>query len=310
MTEIADSQHALVFAPDIGTAARAARTHWRTIVGSGLAAVFLALLWLWGATPEYEAEMVVGPAVTLADAAGTGTGRSDRTRYLPMMFLGESEADPVPNFTRFVELLTSVEVARDLAGDATVMTGLFPGQWDAAAAAWREPVDPVSRLRRWLRGQFGGPAWRPPGPEDVAQQLHRRVTIDQVAGTAMRRVSVRHADRAFAAMLLGRLVELADATLRAAAAARTEAAVRHLQAMLMTVRQPDHREVLIDLLAQQERARMMVAIELPFAADFVERPWATRDPVWPDPALVLSVAFLAGLTLSAFVVDRRQVRRG
>lgn len=59
----------------------------------------------------------------------------------------------------------------------------------------------------------------------------------------------------------------------------------------------EHRRILIELKNEQERALVMLGVDLPFAADVVEAPSAEQLPDWPDVPLVLTMALAAGLSV-------------
>jgi hypothetical protein len=265
------------------------------VLGGALAALAAAWLWIRLTPPEYRATMVVAPTETLIDdGAAAAHG-------------GPPEPTAGPAFPRFLQLLTSVEVARRLAGQEWVLAALFPDRWDATGGGWRPPAG----FGRWLKSALLGWSTRwPPGPEDLAERLADRLRIETVGGTDMRRLVLRHRDRDTAVALLDDLHRTADAVLREQAANRADAYIAYLDGQLARTTLAEHRSGIAVLLGRQERARMLIAVELPYAAELVEAAAAPMRPSWPDPVLMLPLAALAGAVLGLMAAHARQGWRG
>lgn len=101
----------------------------------------------------------------------------------------------------------------------------------------------------------------------------------------------------------------ADQIIRDDVSRRTQQRVRWLNEMLAEVKHPDHRKALVALLMAQEQARMLVALDEPFAAAIVEPAAASAKPYWPRRGIVFPIAVLAGLFLGYGVYALRFVRR-
>jgi hypothetical protein len=253
------------------------------IAGPAIVAVMLALAWLRATPAEYRAFMVVGPTETLDRAAAAGTAGSS------------AGGDGVADFSRFLALLTSVEMARRLSGADWVLPALFPEAWDAAARRWHPPDGLAARATRAGARLLGRDGWRPPGPEALAERLAERLSVGPVGSSGLRRIGLRHADRETALRLLALLHATADGLVREAAAAGADARIGYLQDRLAEVAQVAHRSALEALLMEQERRRMLIQADLPYAATLLERPAAPPLADWPDPALVLALAAVCGL---------------
>jgi len=265
------------------------------VFGGALAGLVAAWLWVRLTPPEFRATMVVAPTETLVDGAGASAGDAPAS----------SEAGPA--FPRFLQLLTSVEVARRLSELDWALPALFPDRWDAARGTWRQP----GGLGAWLGGVvLGRPARWPPGPEDLAERLGDRLRIDAVGSTQMRRLVLRHRDRDTAIALLVALHRAADAVLREQAANRADAYIAYLDRQLARTTLAEHRSGLATLLGRQERARMLIAVDLPYAAEPVEAATAPLRPGWPNPVLVLPLAVVAGAAVGLMAAHARHGWRG
>ena len=264
------------------------------IAGPAIVALMLAVAWLRATPAEYRAVMVVGPTETLDRAAGGDA--------LP----SSGGASEVTDFARFLALSTSVAASRRLAAEAWVLPALFPEAWDGSAQRWRPPDGIGPRIERAAAWLLGRDTWRRPGPEALAERLQQRLSVGPMGGSDMRRITLRHRDRATALRLLSLVHATADDLVREAAAARADAQIAYLRGRLVSADLVEHRRALETLLLEQERQRMLIQADLPYAAELLERPSAPTRAGWPNPFLVLVLAatcgVFTGLTL-AFAAD-------
>lgn len=289
----------------------AALSGWRVLVAGAFAGVALAISALWAVPPEHTAVMIVGPTARVGSAA--------MGARIPVMAgresaLGAAEPGPgdeaLSDYARYLELFGSGPVAERLAGDPALPRALFPDRWDAAEERWRSPAGALATLKRLLLAAVGRRDWVEPDSERVARALRERLVIDTVRTGPMRRIALRHQDRATALDLLRRIATATDAHLRAEAARRSAAQIAHVKARLSGVTVTEHRRALSDLLSDQERVAMMIEVDLPFAADPIQSPTASALPDWPNPAAVVPLSGLIGLLAGAFALSIRAAWRG
>ena len=264
------------------------------IVGPAIVALTFAVIWLRAAPAEYRAVMLVGPTKTLDRVAGGDTAASS------------ADAGEVTDFDRFLILATASSSARRLAQNDWVLPALFPEAWDGAAGRWHPPAGLWPRIERMATWFLGREGWRPPDPEALAERLRRDLSVGPVGGSGMRRIGLRHRDRGTALQLLLLVHATADDLVREAAAARADAQIAYLRDRLAVADLVEHRQALEALLMEQERQRMLIQADLPYAAELLEHPSAPLRADWPNPFLVLALAaacgVFTGLTL-AFAAD-------
>ncbi|MFP5514295.1 MAG: hypothetical protein ACLGJC_14545 [Alphaproteobacteria bacterium] len=285
------------------------RQGWRWLLAGGLGGIALAVCALWLVTPAYTAAMVIGPTARVGSAAmgarvPTLSGRDSAAMAEP----GAGD-ESLSDFSRYLELFGSGPVAEQLARDPGVPRALFPDRWDAESQRWRLPSGVIPAVKRTLLALVGRQDWVEPDGERVARALHDRLVIDMLRSGPMRRVTLRHADRVTALDLLGRVAAATDAHLRAEAARRSAAQIAHIKDRLGAVTVAEHRQALSDLLLDQERVAMMIGVDLPFAADIIQPPGAAALPDWPNPAVVVPLAGMAGLIAAWFCLSARHALR-
>lgn len=291
----APDRDAAVPGPGLPDLFAALRGRWWLVMIGALAGLLAAIAWIRMTPPEYEAVMVVGPGSSPMDASEASEGLG---RLAALQGLALSEAEQVSDYDRFLHLLTSVALAdRLIASQAglELMRSLFPAAWDPERGTWRPPPGPAAWLTRLVRSGLGRPAWQPPGAEDLAEELARRLSVDRLRGTAMRRLGFHHRDRARAAAFLAALRDGADAIVRESAMRRVDGQIAYLADQRDTVGLLAHTEALEWLLRRQERQRMLLSVDLPYAAAIIEPVTVGRAPAWPDPLLVIPLATAGGL---------------
>ncbi|HEY8964260.1 MAG TPA: hypothetical protein VIN59_07350, partial [Alphaproteobacteria bacterium] len=136
-------------------------------------------------------------------------------------------------------------------------------------------------------------------PASLSEWLSRHVRIRQIGSTQLRRISVALSDRALAMDLLRALHRLSDETIRIDQRIRTDQRISYLREQLALVTNPDHRDALVGLLKEQERTRMMVGIDGDFAAEAIDPPSVSHDPVSPNPFMLFPALAVIGAGVGA-----------
>lgn len=289
---------------------RTFREGWPILLVGTVLGVVASVTALRLVVPQYTAVMVIGPTARVG-AAAMGA-------RLPVLIGRESAAaasEPGPgdeilsDFARYLQLFTSIPVAERMMADPLLLRGLFPDRWDGEVEAWRPAPGPMASAKRMFLALVGRSDWVEPDAERVASALQDRLTVDMVGSGPMRRLRLRHADRAMALRILSAAAQATDAHLRAEASRRSAAQIAHARARLAGITVAEHRQALANLLSEQERIAMMIEVDLPLAADAIEPPAAAQRPDWPNPLRVVPMAALVGLMAGAITVSLRRLWR-
>jgi hypothetical protein len=239
-----------------------------TILFFGLVGAALAVLTIVAVTPRYRAAMIVAPAdgYALGDyASSLSDGEA-----ISIPFWRPREADGVStDFHRFIYTVKGPAVAAILLKDPAVLSGI------AKDAMWTKDA------KEW-------------SAEALADYLSRKIRIEHLGATPLRRISYAHEDAAFAAVFLRKIHLVADQLIRRDRRRQSESRITYLQDTLQKTVNPDHRRGIADLLTQQEHIQMLANLDEPYAAIVVEPPTSTPRPVWPDRALLLAGFSLLG----------------
>lgn len=234
------------------------------------AAVFaiIAFFVLLLSTPLYRGSMIVAPADGYALGDYASSVSDGESMNLPFWRPSDQEGVST-DFYRFIYTIQGTAVAAILLRDQSVLSGIArDGSFSDKAGDWT--------------------------PEELSEYLSRKIKVEHLGTTPLRRISYRHPDAAFAAAFLRKIHLVADQLIRRDRRHQSESRIEYLQSTLQKTANPDHRKGITDLLMQQEHIQMLANLDEPYAAIVVEPPSSSPKPVWPDKALLFGVFILIG----------------
>jgi hypothetical protein len=273
-------------------------------------ALVLLLLWVGGAAAillwprGHVARAQVAPAETTAFAISA---------LLSPQALSQSQIQdtrPGGNFAVYLAALRSPEAARMLTTETPLLQALERTRQDSPLAGLRAALG----LNRALDA------------DDVLAWLERYLSVGQNLGSITWSLELTHADPALALQALVTLHNYAEAKVRADLADQAARRVAALEARLSGESDVFLRNSLYDLLAQQQRAGLVVAADEAVAARLIAVPMVEARPSRPNRPLLLGLWLLvvpvavlmgaAGLLLArralrdAALVTRRPAMQG
>lgn len=247
------------------------RARWRVLCGA-LAGVIAAVVLLSFVPQSYRAVMVVAPAdgYALGDyASARGGSASTYDKIVSLPFWRPMEPEGIStDFYRFVQTARGPAAADILRRDETIRIRL-PDEVMAS-------------------------------PSALSDYMTRRVDIQPVGATPLRRMSYYHPDSDFAAAFLRKAHLVADQMIRRDRRRMAQARIDYLSASLEKTANPDHRRIITGLLMQQEHILMLANLDEPYAAIIVEPASASAKPVWPDKPMTIAGFALIGAMLGYF----------
>jgi hypothetical protein len=218
------------------------------------------------------------------------------------------------DFQLYLDLLTSRNIADELAKDPKLMRTLFGGDWDEATQSWREHPDtrriPVAMKAFWEFLGYPSVAWHAPDGETMLAFLVSNIKVEQDPRKSyMAKIVMNYGDKDFAIQFLTKLHKTADQMLRERAIKRTTDYIEYLSSTLSKVTVAEHRLAIVQALSEQEKAAMVAKSNSPFAAEILEEPWANSYPSFPQTFQTLARwAFIGALLGSALALLFWQVR--
>lgn len=248
----------------------------------------------------YTVEMRVTPAQR-GTSANVGTGLA------ALVNLALPSAESGSDFSLYLDLIKSRNVADELAKDPKIMHTIWAGNWDEASQKWvdRPETRRLQLAEKRVYDFLGYPSvpWREPDGEALLGFINYYVTIEQDPRRPyMARIVMNYADKEFAMQLLRRLHQTADEMLRQRAIKRTTDYIAYLSGTLAKITVAEHRLAIAQALSEQEKAAMAARSGAAFAAEVLEQPWANSYPSSPSVLQTLArwtfIGTLAGCALA------------
>ena len=275
------------------------RARWR-LLGGTLLGILIGGALVLSIRPQYTVHMVVGPISTNGPA-----GMGIPTAQLPDLERENAaggSADTLSDYERYLQLLTSPAVAEKLIEKVpNILPAFFEDRWNAKNKTWylpwrAWPAEILNRVR-------GGAPWHAPTADDLAARLEGMLQMRVLGATPMRELRLRYDDRSFAITVLYAMHAAADHMIREEAARRSAIISAYIEKQLPMAGLEEHRKILSEFLAAQERIRILVAVDLPYAADIVEAPSAGLWPDTPQPWPMIIFGGLIGFMATACVTS-------
>jgi hypothetical protein len=235
-------------------------------------AIAALLLWAAGAATvlamprAHVAQAVVAPAETTSFAVSSLLSPS------PFAPGGLLDTRPTGNFAIYLGAMRSPEAAAMLARET-------------ALPAWIE-----ARRRGGFAALLGT---RPADADDVLAWLERNLSVTQSLASVTWTLELAHGDAALALDMLRRLHGFAESKVRADLAEQAARRVAALERRLTRESDIFLRNSLYELLAQQQRAGLVVAADEAVAARLVSAPMVEARPSLPNRPLLLGLLALA-----------------
>ncbi|HYZ32880.1 MAG TPA: hypothetical protein VE684_11450 [Crenalkalicoccus sp.] len=232
---------------------------------------------------SYLAQAIVAPAET------TSIATSALLAPVPLVGGNLLDTRPTGNFAIYLDALRAPEAAAALARDTRLLGYL---------TLLREEGPPG-----WLRAALG---LRLAADLDDAQAwLERNLAVTQNVASVTFTLTLAHRDRDAALDLLRRVHALAEAKVRADLATLAARRIALIERRLAEERDLFLRNALYDLLAQQQRAALVVAADEAVAARLVSAPMVEIRPSVPNRALLLALLALVAPMAAVFAATCR-----
>lgn len=248
------------------------RDVWRAkfwMLGFVIIMTIAAFVFLSVANDFYRAEMIIAPASPMGQSLQKGGDIGEGSTQL-----GEEDFQSNAAFLRFENTYNGASVANFLVRDKEIITGL----------ALDRTFEFSENLEKW-------------NAENLSEYLKKRVRLEPVSGTPLRRMIYLHPDKKFAVDMVKRIHRITDEMIRARILVETNQRIDYLNASLDKTTNPDHKRSLANLLMEQERLKMMVSLDQPYAASIIEPAYSSVRARWPDPYIIYPVFIFIGMLL-------------
>jgi len=248
---------------------------------------------------SFEASMVVQPGQgTGLPGIGGAVGANPLGGALGQIF-GATTRTATP-FDRMRVTLGSRILARRLIERHDMLRRIYVSSVDKETGGWKRPTGEAFDLGERFRARLKLATWRPFDDEDLALHLTSGIAIKEIkdAGGGFYRVSYRHRDAQFALWVLETVFEEAQSLTQEQDLSEAKDRMRYLESRLAATTLLDQKQVLLALLANEERRMMILSAGLRNVtglAQVVDPAMASSRPSEPDIPKDIGVSTLLGM---------------
>lgn len=239
------------------------------ILLGALTGIVCAILFTAIATPYFKAGIILSPAKPMSGSNFASAGNADNLSLISYLLQRTGVGNSV-EFSQFETMAKGPVIAAQLLNDKNIRTGLY-----------HDRTFPFSTPKE---------SWN---AQELSEYLQDRLHMESIGATGMRRMVYSHPDPAFAAYMLQNIQHITDTAIRTATRKETQDRITYLRSNLAQTNNPEHRRALTSLLLEQERLKMLVSIDQPYAAQIIEPASPSAKTTWPDKPLLFATLILA-----------------
>ena len=276
------------------------RAQWRDIALVFAVIVALGVTYLHLATRMYSVSATLAPSDAELKML-TGVSSMTELGSLSLGHIGLGLGSSDPNFSAYLQQLTSSATARELLADDRVKAAIYDTTWDPHTRTFHPPGGIVGDVVQFAKAAIGGNGWHPPTAADMQRYLGQKVVPKEIGISELYSVSYSNKDPQFARYFLDRVLAISDSYLKQQKLARATAYVRYLDQQLKSVTDVDQRQAMLRLRMQQQNFIMAASVNLPFSADINDPPITPSRPVWPNVLIVGVIILFFGGGLAAAI---------
>lgn len=275
------------------------RRGWLLIAVCVVVSSVMGLIYLHSATYRYSVALQVTP--TSGGGQSSGLGKLGGLANVAGISLPSNQNEIL--FDLYLQGLTSHAVAYTLASEPEIMRKAFKSEWSEKEQRWVQPRGFMESAKNVVWAILGVPSreWSPPDAVRLQRYLAKHIRIEKDKESPIVTIALVAADPKFGELLLKAAHEEADTMLRERSMVRASIYIDHLSRQLAKVDVADYRQALLEVLAEQEKTRMMASSSLPFVAEPFNEPKASREPVSPNPVLTMVLALMGGTVIGLVV---------
>jgi len=276
---------------------RALRSAW--YIPFGMAALFfiVACIYLWLATPLYEAR------VTITSRPVKGSGSLPEFSSLGLDLLGSlGTSGTLTSYDKLIEILSSEDAATQLLKNKVLMPKLFPEIWDNEHSRWIPSTGLRAQLGQSLNRVFGLPGWAQPGAEPIMALLSDRLRIVANDNGRTHTLIMRDPNALVAHDTLAYILKTSDGLLRERDRRTNSDNVAFIRSQLIKEQILDVRDVLSRRLGEEFVSSTMLANSSSYSYEILKGVVVSSRPVSPRPLLTLILSVLGGMIVGAGVL--------
>ncbi len=263
-------------------------------------------------TPTYKARMVVSPSLTTdpSTLGGGGSQGGQLGALAGLAGLSIGSKAQATTFDRLKEAFKSFELAQTLDRKYGLFMRIFGAGWDAKTQSWIRPEGWRFELNEAIAEFLRQPTWAPPNMESLARYIGGAMQVKEVKESPFVEITVQHPDPEFALNLLKIAYAEADQLLREQDRQQVNQRRSYLEERLTRTSLSDMRQVVLTLMAQEERAAMLLESDLPYGARTIEPAYVSSTPVALRPIVEIGIRMVTAIGLAIVLVAGWAILRG
>jgi hypothetical protein len=282
--------------------ARILRSLWDgrlTIIACTAISTLVTVLYLHTLDFSYSATMTLVPPPGQSQSSSSPLGGLAAMAGLNI----GGGVQPGSAFSIYTDAVGTRDVADEMIRrNPGILKHLFSYAWDNESQSWKEQPSLRHAVAGIVKPVLGMNVnqWSAPSGADLQQYIAQSVKVVQDPKRPVITMTYFNPDPKFAGSFLGQINEAADMVLRRITLDRSSKYARYLEDKLRTEQGTDLRQVLVQVLSQQETQIMMSSSDTPYAAQPLGAPIVSLFPVQPRGNFILLAGVLIGVAVGAF----------
>lgn len=259
------------------------------IVGTTTLVVALAVVASFLMTPIYRAEVLLAVRSEAGGAASRLAGQLGGLASLAGLRLGSSGAER----SQAIAMLSSRILTERFIREQQLMPVLFDDLWDA-------------EKKVWLTENPSGPSMR-----QAVRRFNRLRTVGEDRETGLVSLAIEWKDPLVAATWANKYIDMLNVEMRKQAIAEAEQSISYLEEELKKTNIVELQRSIYSLIEEQIQSIMLANVREEFAFQVLDPAIVPGidEPIRPRRTLMIALAFVVGLMLSAAVLFFRHVIR-
>ena len=217
-------------------------------------------------------------------------------------YFGVSSSNSSSDFSLYKSLLKSKIIAEKLSENDIFLQRLLEDSWDPKNRKIKSgSINFSTKLRNSIKNLLGIPVFSGSlSPKDYIYNFLQSIIIKPGENPNFLELIIQTSKTKKAVYLINAVHNETDNLLKDRSLLRATNNLDFIKSKLLTVKQQDQKQTLINSLSSQQNVIMSSSTNLPYVAEPFGSPSISNRPVAPKPKLVLAISIIYSLIFSLF----------
>ena len=217
-------------------------------------------------------------------------------------YFGISSSNSSSDFSLYKSLLKSKIIAEKLSENDIFLQRLLGDSWDPKTRKIKSgSINFSAKLRNYIKNLLGIPVFTGSlSPKDYVYNFLQSIIIKPDENPNFLELTIQTSETKKAVYLINAVHNETDNLLKDRSLLRATNNLEFIKSKLLTVKQQDQKQTLINSLSSQQNVIMSSSTNLPYVAETFGSPSISNRPVTPKPKLVLAFSIIYALVFSLF----------